>query len=496
MIVAEDDRLLASRVGAGRERPSHIKIVAVSLLAIVPCFWQSQIHAMDLPSHTYNAWIASLLAREHIDGLVVDLPWTNVVFDLLLASMAHLVGFGAAETIAVVAAVLTFFWGTFALIARIHAGARWSCVPLLLMLTYGLIFRLGFFNFYLATGFAAAACATWNAASWRRITSAVLLAIVSVCANPIPLIYCIGAVLYISILQRLKPVVQILMLMTSVGLLIYLGRALVSVFPTVPASNGMVTVSAVVSFVGFDQIWIYSHLYLLLSVAGTVIMLAGLTPTFRALDANRRNAILHLLAINIVLMTALPSGIQFPVHKVPLGYLPARISLFSGVLVCCLMAKLPARHVVQGLLGLVCVGFFALTLRDDIALTRFNAELREVVDTVPTGSRVLASMVDLQARVNPLLHLVDRACLGRCFSYGNYEPATMQFRVKAIGQNNIVLTSPMAIRKVEEGSFTISDVDVPAYAVCNCTDSPQRLCANRLIAGEQMCSVRLSVVGM
>ena len=30
---------------------------------LVPCFWQPRIQSVDLSSHIYNAWLASLIAR-------------------------------------------------------------------------------------------------------------------------------------------------------------------------------------------------------------------------------------------------------------------------------------------------------------------------------------------------------------------------------------------------------------------------------------------------
>jgi hypothetical protein len=34
--------------------------------------------------------------------------------------------------------------------------------------------------------------------------------------------------------------------------------------------------------------------------------------------------------------------------------------------------------------------------------------------------------------------MIDRACVGRCFSYANYEPSTAQFRLRAAPGNSYV----------------------------------------------------------
>ena len=37
-------------------------------------------------------------------------------------------------------------------------------------------------------------------------------------------------------------------------------------------------------------------------------------------------------------------------------------------------------------------------------------------------------------------HMIDRACIGYCFSYGNYEPSSGVFRVRAAPGNPYMLS--------------------------------------------------------
>jgi hypothetical protein len=96
--------------------PNGFSYALISSLVVIPCVWQPRIHSVDLPSHTYNAWLTSLLEREPVPGIVIDSLWTNVLFDLTLSFVARITGFAAAETIVVAGTVLAFFF--------------WACVAL------------------------------------------------------------------------------------------------------------------------------------------------------------------------------------------------------------------------------------------------------------------------------------------------------------------------------------------------------------------------------
>src|SRR5208282_142708 len=95
---------------AGRWPP----IVAISVVLLLPFFCHKRIEAGDLASHTYNAWLAQLIARGDAPGLYLARQWNNVAVDLALAKLGSAFGFAAAEKIVVSACVLIFFWGAFA----------------------------------------------------------------------------------------------------------------------------------------------------------------------------------------------------------------------------------------------------------------------------------------------------------------------------------------------------------------------------------------------
>lgn len=101
-----------------RPRGSWRVGLPVSLLLLLPCFWQSRIQSIDLCSHVYNAWLASLIAHNQAPGLWIAHQSDNVLFDLILAWLFPIVGAAAAQKIAVSISVLIFSWGSILLICR------------------------------------------------------------------------------------------------------------------------------------------------------------------------------------------------------------------------------------------------------------------------------------------------------------------------------------------------------------------------------------------
>src|SRR5215471_17113713 len=106
-----------ARQGLQVFRACFWRVLIISAFVLLPCFWHKSIEAGDLPSHTYNAWLAQLIARGQAPGLYIESRWDNILPDIALAKLGALAGFLVAEHIVVALAVLIFFWGGFALIS-------------------------------------------------------------------------------------------------------------------------------------------------------------------------------------------------------------------------------------------------------------------------------------------------------------------------------------------------------------------------------------------
>ena len=74
-------------------------------------------------------------------------------------------------------------------------------------------------------------------------------------------------------------------------------------------------------------------------------------------------------------------------------------------------------------------------------------------------------------------HMIDRACIGYCFSYGNYEPSSGVFRVRSTPGNPYVLNDYEDAVNMEDGYYTVQPQDLPVYEVYEC-DAPARASAS------------------
>src|SRR5215212_3919247 len=90
-----------------RTRLRHWKpYILLSILLLLPVYWQPRVQAGDLSSHIYNAWLAQLIETGRTQGLVVVRQTTNVLFDLLLAGLTRVAGAEFAQRVSVSIAVL------------------------------------------------------------------------------------------------------------------------------------------------------------------------------------------------------------------------------------------------------------------------------------------------------------------------------------------------------------------------------------------------------
>jgi len=118
-----------------------------------------------------------------------------------------------------------------------------------------------------------------------------------------------------------------------------------------------------------------------------------------------------------------------------------------------------------------------------------EAEVARVVETAPDRSRVVASVVDQGVRLNAMAHVADRACIGHCFSYANYEAPTRQFRIRLRQGNRVNVPSVAVSREIESGDYVVTTADDPIYAVCGCNSADHTLCLRTLHAGDRVCTV-------
>jgi hypothetical protein len=457
---------------------------AMSVVLLVPCFWQPRIQAGDLSSHLYNAWLAQLIERGQAPGLALVRQSNNVLFDLMLGGLMRACGPGAAQRIAVSLAVLVFFWGAFAFVWSCARPRRapWQLVPCLAMLAYGWVFRMGLFNFYISLGLSLGALALARQNKRWAWAAAIVLFGVGYVAHPLPVAWALGVLAYGWVAGAFAPRHRIRLMTGCLAALAGVGILLGVLFPTRRGPDQFIAMT------GADQVWLYGKSYIAVAVA----MLAVWFLCFRQVLSARRFGRLfldvrfQLCALGAAALVLLPGGVLLPGYRSGLDFLPERMSLAGAVLFCGLVASTRLPKPLVGAMAAITVVFFALSYADERALNRVETQMERVVAQLPPGQRVVSALADPQSRIKSTVHLIDRVCVGRCFSYANYEPCTWQFRVRAERPNPIVVSNYGDSWEIQTGGYVVKPQDLPMYRVDVCDPAKGGLCVAPLEAGDTL----------
>jgi hypothetical protein len=475
-------------------RDNWPRFVLVSALIVLPCFWHRHLEAGDLASHVYNAWLAQLIQRGQAPGLYIVRQWNNVLFDFTLIGLAKYLGLRAAERIAASAAVLIFFWGAFALVSSVARRAVWNLIPVIAIFAYGWTFEEGLMNYYISIGLAFFGLALLRSGlGWGKSVIVILAGLIWL-ANPLGLVFLISAAAYILLVQSVQPRYQ--------GML-FAGSALIVVAlhfymdATVPQnlSNGVRygivwSVEPGLLLDGHDQLGLYGPKYLLPSYLLQCFIWGSMI-----IDVDSRQRIprywsTYLLPsqlYGLVLLAAalLPTDIRMPQYAAPLEFLTERLTSVSAILACCLLATVKPRKWHFGVSALIACLFFCFLYQDTATISHLEDQVESIVHALPRNQRVITS-ISWPGPASRVVrhHIVDRACIGWCFSYGNYEPSTGQFRIRALAGNPVVIADSTSIGGLTANKYVVQKRDLPLYEIYRCDSTMTSLCVHELAAGE------------
>jgi hypothetical protein len=454
----------------------------VSALLLVPCFWHRYIVAGDLDSHVYNAWLVRLIQHGQAPGLWIARQWDNVLFDLMLSHLGDLFGLHVAERIAVSISILVFFWGSFSLIAAATRRAPWFLAPCLAMLSYGWTFQMGFLNYYISLGLSFFALAiVWRGRHATRFLGLVLAPLIWL-AHPIGLAWLAGAAAYIGLAELLPGRTQIFLVAASAILLVLVSWYLNPRYPGPSASMAGLAAN------GANQLDLVAPRYVLparLVLVFALICLLG-DILWRRNQPEVWNAYklpLQLYVVAILGVSLLPDGIHVPQFGAPITLLTPRFSSICAVLGCCLLgAATPRRWHLVGF-AIIAAIYFSLLYQDTARAVQIETQTEQLVSTLPPGSRVTSPLLPIVSQFVLSAHIVDRACIERCFSYSNYEPGTQQFRVRAMPGNRIVApTVDTAIASLSD-RYLVPVQEAPMFHVYPCEQNATRMCLRKLAVG-------------
>jgi hypothetical protein len=457
----------------------------ISIILLIPCFWHTRIEAGDLGSHVYNAWLAQLIQRGQAPGLWLAQQRNNVLFDLLLGDFGSLFGLGIAEKLAVSVAVLTFFWGSFAFVSAASGRPSWFLAPALAMFTYGWTFHAGFFNYYLSLGLAFLGVAIlWRGGTRARLSLIVLVPFIWL-AHPLGLAWFLGAGLYIIIAESLPRRLWLILPMVSGLFLLMVHYYIKHKYHTHGPHRPLYIIN------GADQLILFGMRYWFLAAVVFTFVVGCLL--FDAIGRWREPGYLSHFSVPLqlyvlveVAVILLPSTISLARYSVPVSLLVERLSLVSAVLAFAFLGCIRPRKWHPVGFGACAILFFSFLYQDTMNLNRTEGRVEQLVSTLPYGQRVMETiLLPPGSEIYFIEHIVDRACVGRCFSYGNYEPSSGQFRVRAQPGNEIVNASPVDVAAMAEGTYIVKPEDLPAYQIYQCSSDSSGLCISGLQVGER-----------
>jgi hypothetical protein len=190
--------------------------------------------------------------------------------------------------------------------------------------------------------------------------------------------------------------------------------------------------------------------------------------------------------LNAAAVVLIPDAILFPHFGRPLSFIAQRLSLGAGLMMIATVAQVSATRVAKVALTSTMLLFFAFLFTDEWQLNHREDQLDVALRALPPNQRVIAFLPDQSLRSLCFHHDLDRACIGRCFSFANYEPSSLQFRIRAQPGNSIVLDNRVDVDAVSNGTYKVQSRDLPLYLVYPCGQDSGEVCTRPLKAGESL----------
>jgi hypothetical protein len=470
-------------------RTNILLISIISAVLIIPCFWHRHIEAGDLPSHTFNAWLATLIQQGRAPGLYLAPQAYNILFDLLLLYSVKLFGFAAGPKIVVTISVLIFFWGAFSFIAALSERTPWLLTPCIAMLAYGYTFNMGFFNYYLSMGLACFGLAIlWKQPQRSEWLAAIVICALATLAHPIGPLWFAGLLAYIAIRKTIRWPWRLTLPAAIIAIFIAGHRYLENwsdfefSWPERPFYL----------FNGLDQLVLYGARYRFVSYALLAIFIfwlaseyfqrrespIPLTPFFLSLE-------LYLVAFCIT--SLLPQNLRGGPDSVWIGLLVSRLTIITAIFALCILSALrPSKP--AALATLACsIFFFTLLYRDTAKLNRLESHAESLTAQLPFGTLVIPTLASpSDPRIQFVHHIIDRACIGHCFTYSNYEPSSFQFHGRVSPGSPLIAFRAADAQEMEAGNYVVRDSDPPFVNIYQCSPTDYTvLCARTLTPGEK-----------
>ncbi len=131
----------------------------------------------------------------------------------------------------------------------------------------------------------------------------------------------------------------------------------------------------------------------------------------------------------------------------------------------------------------LCARCFAWMYQDTGSIDRLEQQAEILVNRLPHVTRLIQTIATPPG--SRIGGIVDQACVGRCFAYANYEPASGQFRIRARPDSPLVTASALSSEEMQQGKYIVRSQNLPLAEIYQCDlRDLSNLCIRDLVAGE------------
>ncbi len=382
----------------------------------------------------------------------------------------------------------------------------WSVTPLIAVVAYGVIFQLGFSNFYLATGISCIALAllVGQKIQKRKVVAALVLLVIAWKAHPLPVGWAVASVAYVYIARRFPE--RRIQFFGIACLAVVLGSVVLTYrFQGVWLRPRLLLAS------GAGQAALHGPLFAAVGLGVLIVLWSQFAHQARTEGwqqwLQRPETQLYILA----LIAGVCMPLTFRIGQSEIGVVTERLSLFAAIFACMLVARHELGRTAMWTTVILCAVFFTFLFFDARAINQLERKLETMVMALPPDSKVAALLqfpeTRLQSSARSLVasapaltkvaeifydpgfgvnihHIIDRVCIRRCISYADYEPATYQFQVRALPGNHYALFEGSESGRMQMGTYQVKEHDLPLYQIYPCGPSAFDLCGRWLRGGE------------
>jgi hypothetical protein len=196
---------------------------------------------------------------------------------------------------------------------------------------------------------------------------------------------------------------------------------------------------------------------------------------------------LELWAVLLFTAAMIPEVMFFTGQPMPFALAISRLTSVTAVLGLCVLGSVKPRRWHLAGLTICAVVFFGWSYQDTGMLNDMERQVESMVSGLPNGRRVIETINAREdSRLQFINHMVDRACIGKCFTYSNYEPPARQFRIRVNHGSPIGTDSVDDSVKMETGFYVVRAEDLPMNQIYQCDEKDlSKLCMRDLSAGEE-----------